>query len=208
MFVGWEAKSFHLIALPSVLSIVQAWLNNNNNTQRLFRWVKLLETWGHSTKRNPWSINVKLLPFIKYRQEEKGIEGRRKRGRQRMRWLASPTRWIWVWAGSGNRWWTGKPGLLQSMGSQRVTEWLNWTDKVKTLMLLVLGLPLCWTWNALSKLVPFSLRSKQSHTPWGCGPTWSWWHLWWLLFRLRWYYRTSFLGHKRPLSGFPRWYNG
>ena len=31
-------------------------------------------------------------------------------------WMASPTRWTWVWASSGNWWWTGKPGTLQSMG--------------------------------------------------------------------------------------------
>ena len=35
-------------------------------------------------------------------------------------WMASPTRWTWVWASSGSWWWTGKPGMLQSMGSQRV----------------------------------------------------------------------------------------
>ena len=48
-------------------------------------------------------------------------EGRRRRGQQRTRWLmASPTRWTWVWA-SSSRWWkTGKPGVLQSTGSQRV----------------------------------------------------------------------------------------
>jgi len=34
-------------------------------------------------------------------------------------WIASLTWWTWVWASSGN-WWTGKPGMLQSMGSQRV----------------------------------------------------------------------------------------
>ena len=35
-------------------------------------------------------------------------------------WMASPTQWTWVWANS-RRWWrTGKPGVLQSMGSQRV----------------------------------------------------------------------------------------
>ena len=44
--------------------------------------------------------------------------------------VASLTRWMWVWASSGSWWWTGKPGVLQSMGSQRVrndqaTE-LNW----------------------------------------------------------------------------------
>ena len=49
------------------------------------------------------------------------IEGRRRSGWQRMRWLgASPTRWMGVWVGSGSWWCTGKPGFLQSMGSQRV----------------------------------------------------------------------------------------
>ena len=49
------------------------------------------------------------------------IKGRRQRGWQRMRWLmASPTQWTWVWA-SCRRWWrTGKPGVLQPMGLQRV----------------------------------------------------------------------------------------
>ena len=35
-------------------------------------------------------------------------------------WMASPTRWTWVWESSGSWWWTGNPGVLQSMGSQRV----------------------------------------------------------------------------------------
>ena len=35
-------------------------------------------------------------------------------------WMASPTRWTWVWASSRSWWWTGKPGMLQSMGSQAV----------------------------------------------------------------------------------------
>ena len=34
--------------------------------------------------------------------------------------MASLTQWTWVWANSGSWWWTGKPGVLQSMGSQRV----------------------------------------------------------------------------------------
>ena len=60
------------------------------------------------------------------------IEGRRRRGLQRMRWLdALPTWWTWVWVSSGSWWWTGKPGMLQSMGLQRVrhdwtTELTNW----------------------------------------------------------------------------------
>ena len=45
-------------------------------------------------------------------------------------WMASLTQWTWVWVNSGNWWWTGRPGVLQSMGSQRVdmTERLNSTD--------------------------------------------------------------------------------
>ena len=38
-------------------------------------------------------------------------------------WMASVTQWTWVWAHS-RRWWrTGKPGVLQSVGSQRVRHW-------------------------------------------------------------------------------------
>ena len=47
-------------------------------------------------------------------------EGGRRRGWQRMRWLDGQTRWTWLWANSGSWWWTGRPGVLQSMGSQRV----------------------------------------------------------------------------------------
>ena len=62
-----------------------------------------------------------------------GIGGRRRRGWQRMRWLDGITDWCrWVWVNSGSWWWTGRPGMLRFMGSQRVghnwaTE-LNWTD--------------------------------------------------------------------------------
>ena len=47
-------------------------------------------------------------------------------------WKASPTQWTWVWVDSGSWWWTGRPGVLWFMGSQRnghdwVTE-LDWTE--------------------------------------------------------------------------------
>ena len=35
-------------------------------------------------------------------------------------WMASLMQWTWVWVGSGSWWWAGRPGVLQSMGSQRV----------------------------------------------------------------------------------------
>ena len=59
------------------------------------------------------------------------IEGRRRRGRQRMRWLDLITDSMDMsWVNSGSWWWTGRPGVLQSTGSQRVGhDWvteLNW----------------------------------------------------------------------------------
>ena len=45
-------------------------------------------------------------------------------------WMASPTQWTWVWVNSRSWWWTGRPSVLRSMGSQRVRcDWateLNW----------------------------------------------------------------------------------
>ena len=40
-------------------------------------------------------------------------------------WMASPTWWTWVWVNLGSRWWTGRSGLLQSMGSQRIEHVLT-----------------------------------------------------------------------------------
>ena len=52
-------------------------------------------------------------------------------------WMASPTRWTWVWVNSGSLWWTGRPGVLQFIGSAkswtRLSDWteLNWKPKEK-----------------------------------------------------------------------------
>ena len=64
-----------------------------------------------------------------------GIGGRRRRDdRGWDGWMASLTRWMWVCVNSRSWWWTGKPGLLQFIGSQRLrhnwatelTDWLDW----------------------------------------------------------------------------------
>ena len=50
--------------------------------------------------------------------------------------MASPIWWAWVWVNSGSWWWTGRPGVLWFMGSQRVRHnWateLNWTERDPT----------------------------------------------------------------------------
>ena len=44
-------------------------------------------------------------------------------------WMASLTLWTWVWTSSGSWWWTGKPGVLQSMGVAKSQTWLSdWTE--------------------------------------------------------------------------------
>ena len=43
-------------------------------------------------------------------------------------WMASPTQWTWVWVNSGSWWWTGRPGMLQSMVSQKVGH--NWVTEL------------------------------------------------------------------------------
>ena len=42
-------------------------------------------------------------------------------------WMASSTKWTWVWANSGRLWRTGRCGMLQSMGSQKIT--CNWASE-------------------------------------------------------------------------------
>ena len=51
------------------------------------------------------------------------IEGRRRRDNRGWDgWMASLSQWTWVWVSSGSWWWTGRPGVLQSTGSQRVRQ--------------------------------------------------------------------------------------
>ena len=63
------------------------------------------------------------------------IEGRR-RGDDRGwdGWMASPMWWTWVWVGFRSWWWTGRPGVLQSVGSQRQTQLSDWTEWLKSIL--------------------------------------------------------------------------
>ena len=79
-----------------------------------------------------WPLDVKSWLIWKdpdagkdWGQEEKGTT-------EDEMFMTSPTQWTWVWVNSGSCWWTGRPGVLRFMGSQRgghdwATE-LNWTE--------------------------------------------------------------------------------
>ena len=75
-----------------------------------------------------WPLNAKSWLTGKdpdvgkdWRQEETGMT-------EDDGWMASPTRWTWVWASSGSWWWTRKPGMLQSMVAKSQTRLSNWTE--------------------------------------------------------------------------------
>ena len=63
--------------------------------------------WGTNSLKRPWC----------WERLKEGGEGD---NREWDGWMASPTPWTWVWVNSSSCWWTGKPGEMQSMESQRV----------------------------------------------------------------------------------------
>ena len=81
-----------------------------------------LQCFGHLMWRTDSFEKTLMLEQIEGRGEgdDRGWDG----------WMASPTQWTWVWVNSGSWWWTGRPGELRFMGSQRVKDdWdteLNW----------------------------------------------------------------------------------
>ena len=65
------------------------------------------------------------------------------------------TQWTWVWVNSRSWWWTGRPGVLQSVGSQRVEhDWvteLNWTELTESDLVFLRSLTLIRFWDYLAK---------------------------------------------------------
>ena len=92
-------------------------------------WFKVLLRW----KSNTLATSCKELTHWKRPWCWEGLEaGTEGVDRGWDGWMASPTQWTWVWMNSRSWWWTGRPGMLWFMGSQRVGhDWateLNWTE--------------------------------------------------------------------------------
>ena len=122
--VAWTAERSNQAILKEI--------NPEYSLERLMLKLKL-QYFGHLM----WRANSleKIMVLGK-------IEGRRRRRQQRTRWLdGSRSQWTWVWANSGRWWRTGKPGVLQSMGLQRVRH-----DSVTEQQQLFLR----WKWGQIS----------------------------------------------------------
>ena len=113
--VPWTARRFNQSILKEI--------SPEYSLEGLIMMLKL-QSFGHLIQRTD--------PFEKTLMLGK-IEGRRRRGRQGMRWMTPLTQWTWVWVNYGSWWWTGRPGVLQSMGCKEsdTAERLNWTVIIK-----------------------------------------------------------------------------
>ena len=85
-------------------------------------------------------------------------------------WMASLTQWTWVWGSSRSWWWTGKPGVLQSRGSQRVrhdqvTE-LNWVSDDTVTILLCPIKQAFWGVNCKICLKSRNIKSEIGYKHW------------------------------------------
>ena len=109
--VSWTARRSIQSILKEISSdySLEDWCWSwNSNT--LATWWEEFTHW-----RRPWSWERLKVGG---EEDDRGWDG----------WMASLTQWTWVWVNSGSWWWTGKPGVLQSMGSQIWTWLSDWTD--------------------------------------------------------------------------------
>ena len=96
-------------------------------------------TFGHLMQR---TNSLEKTPMLRK------TEGRRREDRGWDGWMASSTPWTWVWASSRSYWWTGKPGVLQSMGWQRVGH--NWATELNWRQFT--DVPICTVMSPLMSL--------------------------------------------------------
>ena len=126
-----------------------------------------------------WLIGKDFDVGRNWGQEEKGTTGWDG-------WMASLTRWMWIWVNSGSWWWTGRPGVLWFMGSKRVGhDWateLNWTESCsfldQTLVFMLLLAVLCnmvatvltWTieWNLNASAISLFYSCAWAKVPAFC----------------------------------------
>ena len=98
--------------------------SNHQGVSHGFATVAVLCWFGHRSvfSEPPLAVDFSSVSCDHlWRQQEKGTTGWDG-------WMASPTRWTWVWVDSGSWWWTGRPGVLRFMGLQRVRH--NWVTEL------------------------------------------------------------------------------
>ena len=97
------------------------------NQSWIFYWKDWCWSWNSNTSATWWEEVTHLKRPWCWKRLKVGGEGD---DRGWDGWMASLTQWTWVWMDSGSCWWTGRPGVLWSMGGKEsnMTERLNWTE--------------------------------------------------------------------------------
>jgi len=91
-------------------------------------WIFIGRTDAEAETPILWPPDVKNWLIWKDPVLGKIEDGRRRDNRGWDGWMPWPTQWTWVWVSSGGWWWTRKPGILQSIGSQSQTRLSIWTE--------------------------------------------------------------------------------
>ena len=168
---GWALKKwcFWTVMLEKTLKIPLDWKEIKSiNPQGIQSWIFIgrtdaeapntFVTWCEEPTHNkrPWC----------WERLKVGEEGD---NRERDGWMASPTQRTWVWANSARWWRTGKPGMLQSMGLQRVGH--DWVNKQKSINVVSVLTLIPSNFSPISLLLgpPYSLRPADIPTMTSCS---------------------------------------
>ena len=126
-------------------------INPEYSLEGLMLKLQYFATWckGPAHWKRPWCWE---RPRAGGEEGNKGSDG----------WMASLNQWTWVWANSVRQWRTGKPGMLKSMGSQRVGH--NWAtgQQLHTICYLHQELSQPWWWTAsfMEFLIPLRMHAS------------------------------------------------
>ena len=126
----WRIDAFELWCWRRLLRVPWTARRSNQSILKETSPGCSLEDWCWSWNSNTLATSCEELSHWKRLWRWKGLgAGGEGDDRGWDGWIASTTRWTWVWVNSGCWWWTGRPGVLQFMGSQRVGHDLSdWTE--------------------------------------------------------------------------------
>ena len=125
----WRTDAFELWCWRRLLRVSWTARRSNQSILKGIHWRDWCWSWNSNTLATWCGELTHLKRLWCWERLRAGEEGD---NRGLDGWMASLTRWTWVWVDSGSSWWTGRPCVLQFMGLQKVRHnWateLNWTD--------------------------------------------------------------------------------
>ena len=124
----WRFDSFSVVLEKTLESLLDSKEIKPVNPKGSQLWTFIWRTDTEAEAPKLWPPDAKSW-FIWKDPDAGKDEGRRRRDdRGWDGWITSLPWWTWVWASSGSQWWTGNPGMLQSMELQSQTQLSNGTE--------------------------------------------------------------------------------